>query len=232
MTLRWLRSSGPGRTSLRVILAPVLCGLVLAAAPARGQEVGQRGIDVFEAVCAACHIKGENGAPRIGDRAAWAKRTERGLAGLTRNALTGIRKMPPHGGDANLSRLELQRAIVYIVNQSGGSWAEPAGPGQPAAGRTGAQIVHERCALCHDSGFDGAPRIGDRAAWAQRTRLGIDRLVRTAIRGHRGMPPRGGDASLTDTELRSAVIYMASSASARAAADRNAKPARGGTGTE
>jgi cytochrome c5 len=33
-------------------------------------------------------------------------------------------------------------------------------------------------------------------------------VVRSAINGHGGMPARGGMASLTDAEMRNAVIYM------------------------
>jgi cytochrome c5 len=199
---------------------------VFGAAPATGQDAAFRGVDVFDAVCAGCHVKGEEGAPRIGDRAAWAKRAAEGLAGLTRSALEGIRNMPAHGGNTSLSSLELQRAIVYMVNESGGNWVEPAPAGGPAAGRSGAQVVQAHCALCHATGYENAPRIGDRAEWARRTKLGIDPLVRTAIRGHGSMPPRGGQPNLTDAELRAAVIYMASSASARAAEDRKAKSGR------
>jgi cytochrome c5 len=50
--------------------------------------------------------------------------------------------------------------------------------------------------------------IGDRAAWLPRMRQGVDSLVRSAINGHGGMPPRGGKADLTDAELRSAIVYM------------------------
>jgi cytochrome c5 len=183
-------------------------------------------VDIFDAVCASCHTNGEEGAPRIGDRAAWAMRAGQGLAGLTRNTLEGIRSMPPHGGNTTLSLLELQRAIVYIVNESGGNWLEPAPQRPPGAGRSSAQVVQSYCALCHATGYENAPRIGDRAEWARRTKLGIDPLVRSAIRGHGAMPPRGGQANLTDDELRGAVIYMASSARARAAADRKASPGR------
>ena len=228
MTLRsWSAawSTGAGRVPSWVIVLAVLVLLALAAAPAWGQDAGYRGVDVFDAACAACHIKGDGGAPRVGDRAAWTMRVALGLAGLTRNVVDGIRDMPAHGGDTTLSRLEFQRAIVYIVNESGGNWAEPAGPEQAAAGRSGAQVVQAHCALCHASGFDGAPRIGDRAAWLPRTVLGIDPMVRTAIRGHGAMPRRGGQASLTDTELRGAVIYMISSASTRAAAEGKTNPA-------
>jgi cytochrome c5 len=113
--------------------------------------------------------------------------------------------------------------MVYIINESGGNWVEPR---QSNAGRSGAQVVKDYCAVCHATGFDNAPRIGDRAAWLPRTTLGINPLVRTAIRGHNGMPRRGGQADLTDAELRSAVIYMLSSASSRSAAEREAQPKR------
>lgn len=229
MTLKsWseARSFGPGRSTFWAIVLAVLVPAVFAAAPACAQDTGYRGVDIYDAVCASCHTNGEDGAPRIGDRAAWAKRAGQGLDGLTRNALEGIRSMPPHGDNTSLSPLELQRATVYIVNASGGNWVEPAPQRQPGAGRSGAQVVQSYCALCHASGFENAPRIGDRAEWARRTKLGIDPLVRSAIRGHGAMPPRGGQADLTDTELRGAVIYMASSASARAAADRKEKLGR------
>jgi len=55
---------------------------------------------------------------------------------------------------------------------------------------------------------------------------GIDTLVRSAIRGHGGMPPRGGKASLTDSELRAAVVYMFNPAAAPAAGTRGAPPAK------
>lgn len=219
---RGAQSCAEERIPARVGVLALLVLLAVAAVPAFGQAPGYRGVDIFDAVCWACHTDGDDGAPRIGDRAAWDKRTAQGLDGLTRNALRGVRGMPPHGGNTSLGRLDIQRAIVYMVNASGGDWVEPADPRPMGAARSGAQIVHAHCALCHASGFDGAPRIGDRAAWLPRTKLGIDPMVRAAIRGHGAMPPRGGQANLSDAELRDAVIYMISSARARAAADREA----------
>ena len=187
--------------------------LVLPAASAWAQEPGYRGVDIFDTACAACHVKGEGGAQRIGDTAAWSKPMAKGLAGLTQSVARGTRGMPPHGGNFLLGQPDLQRAIVYLVNESGGNWIEPADPKAPRRGAE--KIVQDHCALCHATGFDNAPITGDRAAWLPRTVLGIDPLVRIAARGHGGMPPRAGKASLTDAELRSAVIYMASSASKR-----------------
>jgi cytochrome c5 len=163
---------------------------------------------VVDAVCVACHGTGASGAPRIGDRKAWAKRASEGLTSLTEHAIKGIRQMPPHGGSPNLTDLEIARAITYMVNQSGGRWIEPVSVKDLAAERRGEEIVRAQCFKCHEAGVGGAPKIGDRAAWAPRLKDGLDNTVRSAIKGHGGMPARGGMANLTDSELRSAIVYM------------------------
>jgi cytochrome c5 len=52
------------------------------------------------------------------------------------------------------------------------------------------------------------PRIGDRKAWSERARAGLDGLVRSALQGRGGMPPSGGLAGLKEAELRAAIAYM------------------------
>jgi len=205
-----MRSSGRGRIFWWMFLLGALPAFAAPDAPqtAYGQDGARSGKTIVEAVCASCHGTGEQGAPKIGDREVWAKRASQGLTGLTKHALEGIRSMPPHGGNTSLSDLEIQRAITYMVNQSGGQWVEPVSAKDLAADRSGEQVVKAQCAKCHDAGEGGAPKIGDRTAWTPRMKDGIDLLVRSAIRGHGGMPPRGGDAQLTDTELREAVLYM------------------------
>jgi cytochrome c5 len=163
---------------------------------------------VVDTVCIACHGTGANGAPKIGDRKAWSKRAAQGLTGLTENALKGVRQMPAHGGNPALSDLEIGRAVTYMVNRSGGHWVEPVSEKDLVAGRSGEQVVKAQCIKCHQTGVGGAPRIGDRDAWIPRMKLGVDNLVRSATRGHGGMPPRGGQANLTDSELRNAILYM------------------------
>ena len=86
------------------------------------QKVERSGKEVVDAVCIACHGTGANGAPRIGDKKAWSKLASRGLTGLSQSALKGIRNMPPHGGNPALTDTEIERAITYMVNQSGGHW--------------------------------------------------------------------------------------------------------------
>jgi cytochrome c5 len=173
---------------------------------AQGAERG--GKEVVEAVCAGCHRTGAKGAPKIGDEKAWAGRASRGLTSLTDAALKGIRKMPAHGGNPGLSDTEVARAITYIVNQSGGHWVEPISKATPDIPRGGRQVVQEHCAKCHETGVNGAPRIGDRPAWIPRVKQGFELLVSSAINGHGPMPARGGVADLTDPEIRAAIAYM------------------------
>jgi cytochrome c5 len=196
--------STPGRVRWRGVLAAAL----LALAPlADAVAAGRSGAEVVAGACVACHRQGEQGAPKIGDTQAWAPRVAQGLSALTAHALQGIRGMPAHGGSPGLSDLEIERAIVHMVNQSGGRWVAPADPAAAGA-RSGEWVVKAECSKCHQGGVEGAPRIGDRAAWAPRLRVGLDKLVASAVHGHGGMPPRGGAADLGDAELRGAIVYM------------------------
>jgi cytochrome c5 len=188
----------------------IIAALAVAAFAASTFEAAEPrdGRRVYESTCMACHGSGRDGAPRVGDARAWERLAARGLSSLGESALEGVRKMPPHGGRLELSDLEVKRAIVYMVNQSGGQWTEPIDRKRLPAARTADAIVREQCSRCHGGGVAGAPRIGDREAWIGRARLGLDGLVNSAIHGHGAMPARGGMADLTDAEVRSAVHYM------------------------
>ena len=75
------------------------------------------------------------------------------------------------------------------------------------APRTGEQVYTAACVACHGSGAAGAPKMGDAAAWKPRLALGLDGLLKSAIKGKGAMPPKGGsDAS--DAELASAIVHM------------------------
>jgi len=202
-------------TTLNNKRAGLVAAMLLALAQAGLSQAAERsGMEVVNAVCANCHLSGANGAPKIGDKAAWSKRAAQGLTSLTQHALTGMRSMPSHGGKLDLTDLEIGRAVAYMVNKSGGKWKEPASAKDMAVERSGKQIVDAQCAKCHAKGEGGAPKIGDRNAWAPRLKQGVDALVLSATRGHGGMPPRGNEADLTDGELKAAITYMFNPASA------------------
>jgi len=213
MHLREARRSAPGaaasiRPRLALSLLLALGAAWCASTGARAEGPDLSGKEVVTATCSKCHATGLNGAPKIGDEKAWANRAAQGLESLTQHALQGIRKMPPHGANFALSDIEIQRAITYMVNQSGGHWTEPISKSALPAERTGEQVVKAQCHKCHETGVGGAPKIGDRSAWAPRLSHGLDALVRSAINGHGGMPARGGMVNRTDSELRHAIVYM------------------------
>jgi cytochrome c5 len=113
-------------------LAPV--GSVEVGAPSA--PAGARsGEEIVKNTCGTCHMAGVAGAPKIGDKAAWAPHLKEGLQTMLKTAITGVKAMPPRGGQADLTDTELARAIVFMANQSGGSLKEPAAPAatKPAA---------------------------------------------------------------------------------------------------
>jgi cytochrome c5 len=65
------------------------------------------------------------------------------------------------------------------------------------------------CSACHGLGINGAPKVGDHAAWGPRIAQGKDALYAHAIAGKGAMPPRGG-TNWPDATIRMAVDYMVS----------------------
>ena len=196
------------RVSGRVLALGIALAAAAAASGAMAQGGEKSGREVVAATCGTCHATGEKNAPKIGDRNAWGKLAAQGLTSLTQHALKGIRDMPSHGGNPGLTDTEIERAITYMVNMSGGKWIEPTSKTSPAGPRTGQQIVQLQCAQCHEKGVDGAPKIGDTQAWIPRLKNGLEATVLSAANGHGAMPARGGLANISDAELRNAIVYM------------------------
>jgi len=175
-----------------------------AAAAAAGSRTGEQ---VYQAVCASCHQSGVAGAPKLGDKAAWAPRIKEGLNELVADATKGIRAMPPRGGDPSLTNEELARAVVYIANQSGARFKQPAAPSQKADGK---KVYETTCSACHATGVAGAPKFGDKEAWAPRLKEPMETVYNYALHGKGAMPPKGGNPSLSDDDVRAAVEFMVS----------------------
>jgi cytochrome c5 len=227
-------SSGQTPEAIAARLKPVADeGYVLKGASAPKEL--QAGDAVYKAVCAACHATGAAGAPKVGDAGAWTARISQGQATLVGNAIKGVRAMPAKGGNPDLDAVEVERAVVYMVNQSGGKLKEPAAKAAtavPPAAATpvaaapapaptvasaaavdGKKVFEASCQACHGTGVAGAPKSGDKAAWAPRIKQGSATLYEHAIKGFQGkaglMPPKGG-SSASDDEVKAAVDYMVS----------------------
>jgi len=91
---------------------------------------------------------------------------------------------------------------------------EPAPPGAQAAAadnaNKGKSIYDTTCTVCHGTGVAGAPKFGDAAAWAPRIKTGAEALYTSALKGKNAMPPKGGNLSLSDADVKAAVDYMVS----------------------
>ncbi len=206
-------------------------GEVVIADP-NAPKVERTGQQVVQAVCAACHQTGALNAPKIGDQAVWKKLIGEGHDHLTENAIKGIRAMPPRGGNPDLTDTEVSRAVAYMANQAGANFKEPqpkpaaAAPAATAAAQPqaapaaaapaakggdagkGKTVFDTACTACHGTGVAGAPKSGDKAAWAPRLKAGNDALYTAALKGKGAMPPKGGNPALPDEDIKAAVDYM------------------------
>ena len=217
------------------------------------------GEEVFKAQCTACHTAGVAGAPKFGDKQAWAPRIAKGFDALVQSALHGKGNMPAQGG-GDFTDLEVARGVAYMADAGGANFPVPqaapaattaaasapaaAGPATaaaapataaapapapaapapaaaapatttavaapaaaPVAANAGEELFKTTCIACHGTGAAGAPKFGDKAAWAPRIAQGIPTLVQHAIQGKNAMPPRGG-SNASDAQIKAAVEYM------------------------
>jgi cytochrome c5 len=220
---------------------------------ANAPRVYKTGEAVFKAVCSTCHAAGVAGAPKFGDAGAWAPRISEGYDTLLHNALNGKGAMPPRGGTSpdDYSDFEIARAVVYMANDGGAKFAEPAQPAPgaanaasaaapaaasstenaqaaaavaalasvpqaaaPAAGaqsadnaQAGKALYEQVCQACHAAGVLGAPKFGDKAAWAPRLKDSMDTVYNYALHGKGAMPAKGG-SNAPDADVKAAVDYM------------------------
>jgi cytochrome c5 len=77
-----------------------------------------------------------------------------------------------------------------------------------SASGKGKSVYDAACTVCHTAGVAGAPKAGDKAAWAPRLKTGMEALYASSIKGKNAMPPKGGNLSLADADVKAAVDYM------------------------
>ena len=221
-------------------------GTVVIAEPSAPKGT-QSGEQVYATVCKTCHEAGLAGAPKFGDKAAWAKVVAQGDKLSFEHAISGFKAMPAKGGNSELTDDEVKRAVAYMANNAGANWTAPAvtataaappaatptatpatqaAPTAPAASAStavasapaaagpadGKKTYEATCIVCHGAGIAGAPKFGDKAAWAPRIKTGMDALMNAALHGKGAMPPKGGNTTLSDADVKAAVSYMVAAA--------------------
>lgn len=98
---------------------------VVEVAAEAGESVKRSGEEISNQACVACHGAGLMESPAIGDAVAWAARIKLGYETLTKHAIEGIRMMPARGGNADLTDIEVAKAVAYMANQSGADFTPP-----------------------------------------------------------------------------------------------------------
>ncbi len=196
-----------------------------SAAQDAAPRAARSGSDVYAATCTACHGTGAAGAPKTGDKAAWAPRAAQGMDTLMQHTLNGFNAMPPKGTCADCSEEELRNAVQHLLQEAGveakgGQASAPAAAAEPAAAPAaaepaaasgkGKEVYQASCFACHGTGAAGAPKIGDQAAWAPRIDKGMDTLMQHTLNGFNAMPPKGTCMACSDEDLKAAVEYMIS----------------------
>lgn len=105
------------------------------------------------------------------------------------------------------------RGVVWLLMLMLVGWVNAAEASE------GGEIYKQSCAVCHADGVPGppeAPKVGSRdnpkfaADWYRRLFAGREALLRSVLNGKGAMPPKGGDASLSDTQAEAALDYMLS----------------------
>jgi len=74
----------------------------------------------------------------------------------------------------------------------------------------GKKVYDTVCFACHATGVAGAPKLGNKDLWTPRIATGADSMYNTALKGKGAMPPKGGNMSLSDEDVKAAVDYMVS----------------------
>ena len=120
----------------------------------------------------------------------------------------GLKADDTHVG-FNEEAINLRLKPVGEVN-TGEMVAVAAAPAKP---KTAKEIYDATCVACHGSGVLNAPKFGDKAGWADRIAKGNDTLLKNAINGLNAMPPRGGNAGLSDEDVKRTLDYMLASVS-------------------
>lgn len=129
-------------------------------------------------------------------------------------------------GDATIEEDRVSQAQVEIIQERiepvgelrfAGDAQEPAAAtpeadttaaATPSEPKSGQDVYNGICQSCHTTGVAGAPIVGDIQAWKERIALGKEVLYSSVINGKGAMPPKGGDPSLSESQIQAAVDYM------------------------
>lgn len=118
--------------------------------------------------------------------------------------------------EAELNKIQARTAPVSKVITDPSALVKVSSSAAKRAPQTADQVYASVCSACHNGGLLGAPVVTDKAVWATRKAAagGVDGLTSHAINGKNSMPARGGNADLSDEEIKATVELMLKKAGA------------------
>lgn len=188
------------------------------AMPPRGGNPNLSDLEVARAVAYLTNQSGANFPEPEAVEGGEAEGAPAGAAAAQETPAAG-EQAAPQAATAATSQATKQAAAEQAAGsaqQSGDAAPQAdAAPAQAAAGNVdlavGEQLYKSTCFACHGAGVAGAPKFGDKAAWAPLIAEGMDKMIQIAIEGKGSMPPRGGTTA-SDQEIAAAVHYMVNAA--------------------
>jgi len=103
---------------MKKVTSMLIAGILLSVSGAVFADDDVDGQKIYQTSCQACHATGAAGAPKLGDKEAWAPRIATGMDALLTSATNGKNAMPPKGACMSCSEDDLKAAIEYMVSQS------------------------------------------------------------------------------------------------------------------
>ena len=166
--------------------------LLHSALAGKGQMPPQGGGDFsdFEIARAVVYMTGKAGGTFPEPTAPAASAAAAATMAVATNATTAATAASPPAPQSTPTTPPATTTVAAAANASG-----------PPA------LYNQVCSACHATGVAGAPKVGDKTAWAPRAAQGIDTLTASAIQGKGAMPPKGG-SSASDADIKAVVTYM------------------------
>lgn len=103
-----------------IVLQLVTLGVVallLNGCASEQDKILEQGSAIYVGTCKVCHAQGINGAPILGNKKMWSKRSGQGLETLVQHATEGYGLMPAKGGNDSLTKEEISSAVQYMLSQ-------------------------------------------------------------------------------------------------------------------